>query len=42
MVIPLSGTNELVPLYSSFTRAYLLSAWDIVAATVGERRCIYL
>ncbi|KAK9991547.1 hypothetical protein SO802_026532 [Lithocarpus litseifolius] len=30
------------PLCSSFARAHLLSAWDVVAATVGERRCIYL
>ena len=33
-----SGTNE--PLYSSFARAYFLSAWDIVTAIVSL--CIYL
>ena len=42
MVIPLSRTTKPDPLYSSFAWAYLLSAWDVVTATVGERRCIYL
>ena len=29
-VIPLSGTNELDPLCSSFAQAHLLSTWDIL------------
>ena len=32
---PLRETNEPDPLCSSFARAHLLSAWDVVAATVG-------
>ena len=42
MVFPLSRTNTWVPLCSSFTHARLLFAWNVVAAIVGERCCIYL